>query len=95
MLEDYRAGLRLDRNDEMAERAAGWVVSRPTLGLCSLDDDLEVLYGDVLAMWRPWATNLQGRGLRCGQHMAEEISEELARELRNFIAFPDRFTLPV
>ena len=85
MLEDYRAGLGIDRNDEVADREAGRMVQCPTLALWSLKDDLENMYGDVLAVWRPWTKTLQGRGLISGHHMAEEIPEELANELRNFL----------
>jgi haloacetate dehalogenase len=54
--------------------------------LWSLRDDLELLYGDVLAVWRPWTTSLEGRGIASGHHMAEERPEELAAELLRFFA---------
>ena len=41
MLEDYRAGLTIDRADEEADRAAGRRISCPLLLLWSLGDDLE------------------------------------------------------
>ncbi|PWC92747.1 alpha/beta hydrolase [Azospirillum sp. TSO5] len=85
MLEDYRAGLGIDRDHDAADRAAGRRLSCPVLALWSLRDDLEELYGDVLAVWRPWAPDLRGRGLECGHHMAEEAPEELARELLEFL----------
>lgn len=85
MLEDYRAGLGIDRDHDAADRAAGRQLSCPVLALWSLRDDLEELYGDVLAVWRPWAPDLRGRGLDCGHHMAEEAPEELARELLEFL----------
>ena len=86
MLEDYRAGLGIDRRHDEADRAAGRRVRAPTLVLWSLHDDLEELYGDVLAVWRPWTTGLGGRGLSCGHHMAEEVPDELAAELARFLA---------
>ena len=85
MLEDYRAGLGIDRDHDAADRAAGRRLNCPVLVLWSLRDDLEELYGDVLAVWRPWAPDLRGRGLDCGHHMAEEAPEELARELTEFL----------
>ncbi|MFS2011631.1 alpha/beta fold hydrolase [Azospirillum sp. CT11-132] len=85
MLEDYRAGLGIDRDHDAADRATGRRLSCPVLALWSLRDDLEDLYGDVLAVWRPWAPDLRGRGLDCGHHMAEEAPEELARELLEFL----------
>ena len=61
-------------------------VNCPTLVLWSLRDDLKRLYGDVLAVWRPWTTQLAGRGLNCGHHMAEEAPDELAAELLRFLS---------
>jgi len=86
MIEDYRAGLGIDREHDDADRRAGHRITCPTLVLWSLRDDLEQLYGDVLAVWRPWATNCQGRGIDCGHHMAEDAPEDLARELLAFLA---------
>jgi haloacetate dehalogenase len=85
MLEDYRAGLGIDRAHDEADRRTGRRVACPVLVLWALEDDLEELHGDVLAVWRPWAPDLRGRGLDCGHHMAEEAPEELAGELLSFL----------
>jgi haloacetate dehalogenase len=85
MIEDYRAGLEIDRAHDEADRRAGRTLACLVLCLWALRDDLEDLYGDVLAVWRPWAPELRGRGLDCGHHMAEEAPEELARELVSFL----------
>jgi haloacetate dehalogenase len=84
MIEDYRAGLGIDRDHDAADRAAGRRLGCPTLCLWSLKDDLEELYGDVLGVWRPWAPDLSGHGIGCGHHMAEEAPEELAGALLRF-----------
>ena len=86
MLEDYRAGLGIDREHDAADRRAGRRVRCPVRVLWSLRDDLETLYGDVLEVWRPWTTSVSGRGIDCGHHMAEEAPEELADELLRFFA---------
>jgi haloacetate dehalogenase len=86
MLEDYRAGLSIDRRHDEEDRAAGRRVICPTLVLWSLRDDLEQIFGDVLGVWRPWTTACEGRGLDCGHHMAEEVPEELADELIGFLS---------
>ena len=86
MVEDYRAGLGIDRRHDQADRTAGRRVACPTLVLWSLRDALERLYGDVLGIWRPWTTTCEGRGLDCGHHMAEEMPGELAAELLTFLA---------
>lgn len=85
MLEDYRAGLGIDRAHDEDDRRHGRFVRCPMLCLWSLLDDLEDLYGDVLAVWRPWAPDLRGRGIDCGHHMAEEAPEELAAALLPFL----------
>jgi haloacetate dehalogenase len=86
MLEDYRAGLTVDREDEEADRAAGRRVRCPVLVLWSLRDDLEDLHGDPRAIWRDWADDLTGHGIDSGHHMAEEAPEELAAALTEFLA---------
>lgn len=85
MIEDYRAGLGIDREHDQADRQAGRTVACPTLVLWSRRDDLEDLYGDVLAVWKPWAPDLRGHGLDCGHHMAEEVPQRLARDLLEFL----------
>lgn len=89
MLEDYRAGLTLDRADEEADKATGRVLSMPLLALWSLKDDLEDLYGDPLAIWRDWATNVRGHGIDSRHHMAEEAPHDLASALQTFLADPE------
>lgn len=85
MVEDYRAGLGIDRAHDEADRQAGRRITCPTMILWSKRDDLEFLYGDVLAVWEPWTTRQRGHGLDCGHHMAEEAPEALAGELLAFL----------
>jgi haloacetate dehalogenase len=83
MIEDYRAGLGIDRAHDEADRAAGRTVACPTLILWALHDDMETLYGDPLAIWRPWVqASLNGIGIDSGHHMAEEAPGELASAIR-------------
>ena len=86
MLEDYRAGLGVDRVADDADRAAGRRIACPTMVLWSRHDDMAELYGDVLAVWRPWATDLRGGEIDSAHHMAEEAPEQLAEELVRFLA---------
>jgi haloacetate dehalogenase len=85
MMEDYRAGLGLDRRHDDEDRRAGRRVACPTLVLWATGDDLADLYGDVLAVWRPWTTDLRGAPVDSGHHMAEEAPEALAAELLGFL----------
>jgi haloacetate dehalogenase len=86
MCEDYRAGLGIDRAHDEADRAAGRRVACPTLVVWALQDDLEDLYGDPLAVWTPWAADLRGATIDSGHHMAEEAPEELAAQLRALVS---------
>ena len=85
MLEDYRAGLDADRADDDTDRAAGRRVACPVQVLWSTRDDMEDLYGDVLAVWRTWATDLRGGPIESGHHVAEEAPEELAAAVGEFL----------
>ncbi|GGX18465.1 alpha/beta hydrolase [Streptomyces chryseus] len=84
MLEDYRAGLTVDKGHEEADRAAGVRIQCPALVLWSLRDDLEDLYGDPLKIWRHWAPDVRGHGIDSGHHVAEEAPEALAASLGEF-----------
>lgn len=86
MLEDYRAGLTVDRRDEEADRAEGRTLTQPLLVLWSLRDDLEQLFGDPVTIWRDWAVNVRGWGIDCGHHMAEDAPGELTEALAEFLA---------
>jgi haloacetate dehalogenase len=86
MMEDYRAGLGLDRGHDDEDRRAGRRVACPTLVLWAAGDDLPDLYGDVLGVWRSWAADLRGRPFPSGHHMAEEAPDALAAELLAFLA---------
>lgn len=85
MLEDYRAGLTVDRADEEADRRAGRRLTIPTLVLWSLRDDLADLYGDPLAIWQDWAEDVRGFGIDSGHHMAEEAPQQLLDALVSFL----------
>lgn len=85
MLEDYRAGLTVDRAHEEADRAAGRRLTQPLLVLWSTRDDLEQLFGDPLVIWRDWADDVRGHGIDSGHHVAEEAPGELTDALAAFL----------
>ncbi len=88
MCEDYRAGLRVDRAHEEADRAAGRKIECSMLLLVSTDDDLDI-HGDPKAIWRPWAAGeLHSRPIHSGHHQAEGSPDELARVLLEFLGRP-------
>ena len=85
MIEDYRAGLGVDRAADEADMAMGRRVSAPMLVVWAERDDLADLFGDPLAIWRRWAHELEGGPLDSGHHMAEEVPEALVAELEPFL----------
>lgn len=45
------------------------------------EDDMQDLYGDVLAVWQPWAEDLPGQPITSGHHIAEDAPEALSAAL--------------
>lgn len=82
MCEDYRAGATIDYHLDEADRGQRQI-RYPILVLWSRQGELEAWY-DVLAIWREWATDVQGRALDCGHYLAEEAPEETYAELHAF-----------
>ncbi|WP_252974129.1 alpha/beta fold hydrolase [Janibacter melonis] len=86
MLEDYRAGLGVDRADEEADRAAGRRLRMPTTFARSRDDDLAELYGEPVRIWQDWADDVAEVVVGSGHHMAEEAPGEVADLLEDLAA---------
>jgi haloacetate dehalogenase len=86
MVEDYRAGLGIDRDHDDGDRRSGRKLTCPVLVAWATRDDLEELYGDPLDVWRAWADDLRGARIESGHHIAEEAPEALVAELRSFLA---------
>ena len=84
MCEDYRAGATIDFALDEADRGARRIAC-PTLALWGSRGALEAWY-DVLAIWRDWADDVQGRALDCGHYLAEEAPDETYAALRAFFA---------
>jgi haloacetate dehalogenase len=85
MIEDYRAGIRIDHVHDKADRDAGRKIGCPMLCLWSLRDDLEQIYGDPVAIWKDWATDVSGFGIDSGHHVAEENPDDLAEAIASFL----------
>ena len=85
MLEDYRAGLGVDRAADEADRAAGRTIGCPVLVAWSRHDDTD-RSGDPVEIWRAWAPDVRGAVIDSGHHMAEDAPEQLASTLRGFFA---------
>jgi haloacetate dehalogenase len=85
MLEDYRAGLTVDRAADHDDRVGGRRLQCPVLLLWATQDDLTDLYDDPVAIWRDWADDVSGMPIESGHHMAEEAPEAVAAAIRNFL----------
>lgn len=84
MCEDYRAGATMDFALDEADRGVRRIAC-PTLALWGRKGALEAWY-DVLAIWRDWADDVQGRALDSGHYLAEEAPDETYAALRAFFA---------
>jgi haloacetate dehalogenase len=88
MCEDYRAGLRIDRTHEEADRAAGRRIECPTLLLAATEDNIDI-HGDPQEIWRPWvAGELRSGVIHSGHHQAEQAPYELTQALIEFLSAP-------
>ena len=81
--EDYRAGATIDRELDEADR--GRHIACPVLCLWGARGALPFLYGDVLAVWRPWAPRVSGRGVDASHFLVEDQPQEVAAELASFV----------
>ena len=86
MIEDYRAGLGVDRAHDDEDLRSGAKFACPVLVAWATRDDMEELYADPLSVWAAWADDLRGARIESGHHMAEEAPEALVSELRAFLA---------
>ena len=87
MLEDYRAGLTVDRADEAADRAAGDRIGVPVLVLWSLRGRPgRPLRRSACALGRLGRRRARATAIDSGHHMAEEAPEALAAALIDFFA---------
>ena len=80
--EDYRAGATIDRRLDEADR--GRQIECPVVVLWGTRGALEPLYGDVLAVWRPWARDVRGHGVEASHFLVEDRPDEVADELSAF-----------
>lgn len=81
--EDYRAGATFDFAVDEADRQAGRRISCPVLALWAARGALAQWY-DVLAIWRDWADDVDGRAIDSGHFMAEESPEQTSAALKAF-----------
>ena len=83
--EDYRAAVGTDLDDDDAAAARGQQVTAPLLALWGEHGFVGRHYGDVAAIWREYANDVQARSLPCGHFLAEECPEQTTAALRDFL----------
>lgn len=85
--EDYRAGATIDRQLDEADRDDdGRRIACPVRCLWGRRGALELFYGDVLEVWRPWAPQVTGRGLETSHFLVEDEPDEVAADLTAFLS---------
>lgn len=85
MVEDYRAGLSIDRKHDEEDRRSGRKIKCPTMIIWSDQDDMGELYGDPEPIWARWvAGDLSTASIHSGHHVAEEAPEDLVEALTKF-----------
>src|SRR4051794_32298380 len=67
--EDYRAGASIDREHDEGDRTR--MIDCPVLVLWGTRGALEILYGDVLSVWRSWARDVRGRGVQASHFLVD------------------------
>jgi haloacetate dehalogenase len=83
MCEDYRAATSYDYAVDLADQQSGRKITCPMFVLWGANGPVGQLY-DVLAVWRDWADNVQGRALDCGHYLPEEQPDEVLAEFQRF-----------
>ncbi len=80
--EDYRAAATIDlRHDD---EDGGRKVAAPLLALWGRHGVIQRCF-DCLALWRERAVDVQGEALAGGHYLAEELPDEVARRLADFM----------
>ena len=87
--EEYRAAASLDRKHDQDDLDAGRRIRCPVLALWSAQGALSYWYEEIggpLAIWRKWASDVQGDALNGGHFFPEELPTETAIALERFFA---------
>jgi haloacetate dehalogenase len=85
MLEDYRAGISVDRLHDDEDRRHGRRLQCPTLVVFAGEEEDAALFPDIDEIWRGLSHDVRLRRLASGHHMAEEAPEALVEVLRTFL----------
>lgn len=84
MCEDYRAGAGIDTALDLADMGERRRIACPVLALWGARASMPLWY-DVTAIWRAWASDVEGHGVDCGHYLAEEAPKETLAVLLPFL----------
>jgi haloacetate dehalogenase len=84
MCEDYRAGASIDLEHDKADSDKKNKVKSPLLTLWAEKGAMARLY-DVMAIWKEFATTVNGKGLPGGHNLQEDVPKEVLQELVAFL----------
>ena len=84
--EDYRACATCDFEMDDADAKAGRKIACPLLVIWGARSHTGTVFGDVLAVWRNYASDVSGSPIECGHYVPEEAPDETYRWLmRHFV----------
>jgi haloacetate dehalogenase len=86
--EDYRASASIDLEHDGASREAGDRIDCRTLVLWGEHGVVGKLYAPLVLWQAQCAAQVEGRALPAGHFLAEELPDETARRLRDFLLAP-------
>ena len=81
---DYRAAATIDFELDSNDVESGRKVTQPTLVLWGRQSHTGRVYGNILDIWRQYATDVTGHPLDCGHYVPEEAPDAVYEA---FIAF--------
>ena len=84
---DYRAAATTDLAHDRADADAGRRLRMPLLALWGTDSYVGRSF-DVVEVWRAYAQDVVGSGIRSDHYVPEEAPDETARALIDFFAVP-------
>jgi haloacetate dehalogenase len=74
----------IDMQLDIADREAGRRIACPVQALWGMQGPIARWY-DIGAIWRDWASEVEGQGIDCGHYLAEEAPEATLAALQSFL----------
>ena len=81
---DYRACITCDLEMDTADFDGGNKIEMPALVVWGTKSHTGKVYGDILPIWRRYATQVSGGPIECGHYVQEEAPQETLRWLLEF-----------